>query len=433
MKTAQIPNVLLPRFLLIAVLVTAPLAHAQDPPRRFTVTTVADLVDDNTGDGVCHTATNTCSLRAAIMQANQVSGSAGAVITVPRGTYLLTLLPSGANGDDTGDLNLTVPQIANQPIQVVGAGASSTIIDANHSDRAISIAQGRVAYFSGITIRNGEPQTNPGDPDGGGILNSGTLTISDSIIEFNHSSANGGGIETKSGGVATVVRSTLRSNVAEFGGALQVSGSGTVRDSLIHGNSANCGGGINALTNLIVVNSTISANHAYNGGGICSLGIPANTALYNVSVIDNVADEYGGGIYGGFYIVGGGDRFFVVNSLIAGNAPYDCNGTLTAVSWNLFSNLTDCHFTGITDYLRGIISRSTIGPLQNNGGPTLTHALLAGSPAINATNNLGCVDQSGAPLNGDQRGGPRGAGLYCDVGAFEYGAVVNSIFKNGFN
>ena len=69
----------------------------------------------------------------------------------------------------------------------------------------------------------------------------------------------------------------------------------------------------------------------------------------------------------------------------------------------------------------GLILLNTIGPLQNNGGPTWTHALLPGSDAINSTlDSLGCVDETGALLTTDQRGFPRPVGMRCDVGAFEY-------------
>jgi hypothetical protein len=69
----------------------------------------------------------------------------------------------------------------------------------------------------------------------------------------------------------------------------------------------------------------------------------------------------------------------------------------------------------------GLIALNTIGPLQNNGGPTWTHALLPGSEAIDTTfDNLGCVDETGALLTSDQRGATRPVGARCDVGAFEF-------------
>ena len=120
------------------------------------------------------------------------------------------------------------------------------------------------------------------------------------------------------------------------------------------------------------------------------------------------------------------------------NSPIDddCNGPLEVYGWNLMGNMSGCTFTGNGNAARGTVSLNTIGPLQDNGGLTLTHALLAGSEAINSTNNQGCIDYDSSKLTTDQRGAARGAGLECDVGAFEYGAVVSAgdeIFKNSFD
>jgi CSLREA domain-containing protein len=88
----------------------------------FSVNTVADLVDDNTDDGICHTSLDTCSLRAAIMQANHSITAAPTSILLPAGTYSLTRPINGVNGEDNGDLNLTLPNTGNQFIALLGAG-----------------------------------------------------------------------------------------------------------------------------------------------------------------------------------------------------------------------------------------------------------------------------------------------------------------------
>jgi hypothetical protein len=85
----------------------------------------------------------------------------------------------------------------------------------------------------------------------------------------------------------------------------------------------------------------------------------------------------------------------------------------------------------------GLVDPATIGPLQDNGGPTATHALLAGSQAIDhALASLGCVNEFGVQLTTDQRGAtrPPGPSSACDVGAFEFGGSFPSpaIFLNGF-
>jgi hypothetical protein len=128
----------------------------------------------------------------------------------------------------------------------------------------------------------------------------------------------------------------------------------------------------------------------------------------------------------------------VVNTLIAANSAGDfafddCAGLVEAYGYNLMSLpyfLTGCTFGGNGG--RGIISLDTIGPLQNNGGPTLTR-VTDEQEAINATNAQGCIDQTGALLTTDQRGAPRVSGPLCDVGAFEFGSIVDQIFKDGFD
>ena len=93
----------------------------------------------------------------------------------------------------------------------------------------------------------------------------------------------------------------------------------------------------------------------------------------------------------------------------------DCSGTITSQGNNILSTTTDCTVSGggvtVTDPL--------LGPLANNGGSTQTHALLTGSPAIDAGNAGGCTDNLGAILTTDQRGFHRPIGSHCDIGAFE--------------
>jgi large repetitive protein len=250
----------------------------------FTVNTTADLIDDNTSDGVCHTTANTCSLRAAIMQANHRTITGLATISVPAGTYTLSLVPTGANGEESGDLNLTKPLVAGQIISIIGAGLAKTIIDANYIDRVFRVATDRVANISGVTIRNGNPPSN----DGGGVVNNGTLSIKDCLIERNTAPYLGGGVA--SGGLLNINRCTIRGNTSvatipglyAFGGGLYLAGGvTTVRNSTIDDNTADTGGGIlNYDNELTIVNSTLSANKAaWYGGGIALLGGAAGTKL----------------------------------------------------------------------------------------------------------------------------------------------------------
>ncbi len=104
--------------------------------------------------------------------------------------------------------------------------------------------------------------------------------------------------------------------------------------------------------------------------------------------------------------------------------PDDCAGTLTSQGFNIVST-PNCTITGPFSQVDPLL-----GPLQNNGGPTLTHALLSGSPAIDAGETPNCTDNLGAPIATDQRGLQRpangGISLRCDIGAFEFIALKYS-------
>ena len=112
------------------------------------------------------------------------------------------------------------------------------------------------------------------------------------------------------------------------------------------------------------------------------------------------------------------------NTLLAGNqigdgTLDDCNGALHAYGNNLLSSFSDCtvtqNFAGTAGLLNAILS---IGPLADNGGPTLTHALLPGSNAIDGSDGS-CVDDNSILLATDQRGVARSLGVRCDLGALE--------------
>ena len=396
----------------------------------YVVDTTADRIDDNTADGICHTSEGTCSLRAAIMQGNHLDTPA-IRIEVPAGIYTITIPRGGSafDAEDTGDFNLA-PLNGNQAIYIHGAGAATTIIDGHHTERVFSVVDGTRATIAQVTIRNGTTLS------GAGISNFGTLTLADSIVEGNEG-ADGGGI--RSSGILTVVRSTIRSNTATRGGGLYLAGTSTLRGSTVHNNGANDGGGIYSTSPLLyLVNTTVSTNYANtNGGGIYSSG---TSNLYNASVVNNDADhdrDENGGIGGGVYVAAG--TFGISNTLVVQNtildAPIDddCNGFLVAFGWNLFGETAGCAFGGMGAASVGLVSASTIGPLQDNGGPTWTHALLAGSQAIDTVFAAdGCYDENLAPLPIDQRGASRPAGARCDVGAYEYDGVFEILFRDGF-
>jgi len=441
----------------------------------------------------CAASNGKCTLRAAIMVANQTAG--GLTIILPAGTYTLTIPAAFGDRDTTGDLNIS------STVTLRGAGASSTSINANGGvihDRAFFVQLGAALNLSGVTIRGGMSAGN-----GGGIYNAGVLSLDSSALIGNFAgSPNGyGGALSTAGQAMTVTNSTLSGNIATGGGgAIQADfGSVTIVDSSIISNQASInGGGIdNGGATLSVTGSTIAGNTGYNGGGILSAQntttlvvastISGNTAvtnagggleenggtanlvnstlsgnsaavngggisndcpcaslvnLYNVTISNNQADADSNGSGDGGGVFNGNNGINTVqlqDSLIAGNwatqlffhniyilRANDCNGPLTSLDYDLIGTTSDCTFTKSPDDQLNVAA--DIGPLQANGGPTLTQALLPGSPAIDAGAPSGCPDQNSLLLATDQRGARRtanGAGTTrCDIGAFELQRVV---------
>jgi hypothetical protein len=126
----------------------------------------------------------------------------------------------------------------------------------------------------------------------------------------------------------------------------------------------------------------------------------------------------------------------VVNSIITGNVHLtntlfgvldDCSGTISSQGHNLVTYVAACNVVGSYS-----TAQPLLGPLQYNGGPTKTHALLAGSPAIDQGDPNGCAadEQGVTKLTTDQRGLPRPIGAACDIGAYE--VQPDPVFKNGF-
>ncbi len=401
----------------------------------FTVDSVLDQIDDDTADGLCHTAANTCTLRAAVMQANLASG-AGATILLPAGIYTLTRPAQGANGPDNGDLNLTTPAAGNPLISIVGAGQTSTIIDANQIDRVLKVASSRMAEISNLTLRNGFVASY-----GGGIYNSGTLTMTDCAITGN-SSQGGGGIYTEWN--LTIVRSAISGNTGLLGGGgifvadelLSITGS-TISHNIAHGD----GGGISALGSVVLLtNTTISANSADgDGGGIDQSA--TSTHIYSSTIVDNTADadaDPTGGIGGGISVFSG--SVDLSNTLVAGNTLFnqpiydDCWGALTSYRSNLLWEVSNqCTISvGGGDGWAFLNSLAFLGQLQKNGGRTETIALLIGSNAIDSGDStLGCTGPVNEVLASDQRGAPRAWGGRCDVGAYEAGPLFFDGFESG--
>ena len=278
--------------------------------------------------------------------------------------------------------NLTI----NKSLKVIGSGAATTIVDGNQAGTVFTISNATAnVLLSELTIRNGNALNV--SQEGGGILNSGMLTINKSTITGN-SAKIGGGI--LNGGALTINNSTISGNrLAYHGGGIDnYGGTVAISNSTVSGNRAVFGGGIFTGGTVAINNSTISGNSAPSGAGI--------------SYSDNTGTT-------------------LQNTIIANPDGENCSlygGTVSSNGYNLSSDDT-CNFNGPGDMNNTI---PLLGKFGYHGGPTQTIPLLLGSPAIDAGNPSGCTDSTGKLLKTDQRGYPR-PGKYdsggCDMGAFE--------------
>ena len=333
-------------------------------------------------------------------------------------------------------------------LKIIGAGASTTIIDGVRAGTVVTIPDAHVT-LSELTIRNGQASS------GAGIKNSGTLTLSNSTVtgneapipcvrffvfcEISRGTASGGGIYNS--GVLIISNSTISENHAgsycnespcsAFGGGIYNGGTLMIENSTLTGNSAgtacvttvNCRVGVGGAfytfgATVTLNNSTITGNSAYRCSGTCGGTGGAIVIGFGSFAMDNstVGGNSAGGIFNGGIFKGG--TATLQNSIVDNNAGINCAGTITSHGYNLSSDDT-CKLNG-----RGDLNNHDplLGPLQNNGGPTETMALLPGSPAIDAGNPSGCTDGEGHLLKTDQRGMPRPDRediVGCDIGAYE--------------
>jgi hypothetical protein len=213
------------------------------------------------------------------------------------------------------------------------------------------------------------------------------------------------------------------------GGGIASSGALTLTASVVYANTAFNGGGVDVgFGTAVILNSTLSGNAAENTGGGLMVGGGSAVSLNNVTIADNSAGIDGGD---GENKTGGVQLSFgsvaIQNSLVAGNRSQgdaasntaDCNAPLDSQGYNLTGANSGCDLSGVGDQTvtPGDVFVTVLGPLQNNGGPTWTHALLTGSPAIDAGSSSGCEAT-------DQRGVTRPQGAACDVGAYEKEAAL---------
>lgn len=388
-------------------------------PYTFTVTSLAD-----SGPG---------SLRQSILDANSPAYPYADTITLAL----------------TGTINLAsaLPDLStNINIQGRGAGLLTVRRGTGGDYRIFTVANSATVSLVGLTISNGDM---PGFPQrGGGISNGGTLTLNNVTVSGNSAGDGGGGIYNT--GTLVLNHTAVTGNdVGDFGGGIWNSGTLTLNESTVSGNySALGGGGVVNDGTLTLNNSTVNNNHAWwygSGGGIRNAG---TATISGCTVSGNYADGDGGGIFNA-----GGGSLTLVNSTVSGNAAYRNGGgvsnsgggtamvrnTIVAANTAVAGNWPDFagaifslgyNLIGIGDGANGPRAAGDkvgtiqtpidprLGQLADNGGPTKTHALLPGSPAINAGDPAATGDY-------DQRGPgfARVVGGRIDIGAYEVQTV----------
>ncbi len=393
-------------------------------PVNLTVTNTAD-----SGPG---------SLPYATLEANSNPGAAGSIIgfdpTVFATPQTITLSSTLELTESAG------------PEVIQGPGRKLLTISGGGAVEVLQVDSEVTATLSALTISDGLAY------NGGGIENSGALTITDSTIFYNIAINDGGGIDNR--GTLTVTDSVFDSNGAGGtfssgpgdGGGIYNSGTVHIDGSAFTGNGAGGNGaGIYVSSGVLtIINSTISGNllstRTGNGGGIYNLGTltTVNTTIaYNQTALMPPADSDVGGA--GLYD-GTGGVATLDNTIVASNwddgyistiaLPADIGGTPISPSsaCNLIGSVAaGGSINGSNGNIVGV--NPGLGGLADNGGPTPTIDLMPDSPAIGAGSVSLAVDPTtGSPLATDQRGAgfPREVNGSVDIGAFERPSVTGS-------
>jgi CSLREA domain-containing protein len=403
--------------------------YARQPGPYFVVNTLAD-----TDDGVCENgpAGGNCTLREAINAANSLGGQDS-----------ITFSLSG-----TITLGLTLPTITDATGLTIDGSGQALIISGNNAVSVLSVNPGTWLTLNDLTITqaisaginnsgtvNITNSTFSGNTGSGAIYNSGTITITNSVFSGNSAVNSGGGIYNLGTGSLTITNSHFSGNHTGYnGGAINNAGTAVITKSTFSGNHVTeleygsvWGGGIYNSGTLTVTNSTFSANSASTptggsayGSAICNGSTLGTVNIKNSTFSGNNSNTGDGAIYNGAGTV------TLYNSIVAYNPGLNCKGTITNGGNNIDTSTT-CGWGS------GNGSKSStdpmLGPLAENGGPTPTYNLLAGSPAIDSGNDTVC---NADPVSGlDQRGVTRPFGLHCDIGSVEKTAYSLTVSKPG--
>jgi hypothetical protein len=363
--------------LVLALLIGA-LGASSAQASTFTVNSLA-----NPGSGGCNA--TECTLQEAV-KATEIHDQSD---TINFASGLSGEIPV-SNSPGQGGFSI-FDDVQGADLTINGPGARVLALNGSNETRLFGIASGANATIRGLTIKNGS-RTSTSDPTAGGIGNGGTLWLDKVTVSGNTASQVGGGVRNT--GDLTVTNSTFSANKAVDGAGIY-----------------NC---CTSGAKLTITNSTFSTNAATDlGGGVGNQD--GTLTITNSTFSGNSATGHAGGIHSNFAAPSPTLRDTIVAGNTAPTSP-DVSGTFNSQGNNLIGNTSDSSSSGwVASDLLNI--NPLLGPLQNNGGPTNTHALWPASPAIDhaASTNCPATDQRGF----QRKDGYGNGSVVCDIGAYE--------------
>jgi hypothetical protein len=341
-----------------------------------------------------------------------------------------------------------VDPVAAANVTLRGPGKELLAIDGDGLYRVLTHRGNGGLHVDNLSIVNGHYSGTRGGCiySAGGVEAYGTI-VSSCVLDTTEYTAYGGAIYAKDAVSlfdSTISDSSAKAaqNLGGLGGGVYSSGLIMAR-STISGNSAARGAGILSSGVIYIQDSTLSGNHAsYYGGALSVPGITSSHTIRNSTISGNKADAIGGAIYASSMNIynctitqnttksratrGAGlfiGASILQSSIVAGNTSGDGLVEDDVFAYGVITGSNNLIMASTGPVPASITIDPQLGPLQDNGGATKTHALLPGSPAIGRGNNV-------LALNNDQRGSPFGRvdGSGADIGAFEFS---DTVFRDG--
>ena len=410
-----------PTLVLLATLLVFSFLAIQPSPTTavaiiaFIVDSTEDLPDFTPGNGHCSAnqiSDGPCTLRAAITEANSSIHSMHVSILVPPGIYTLSIPSGTVDSPSDGDLDILSNNSTNL-IDIISTEDPGDVVitsGPNFQDRLLDIGVANVS-ISGIVFSGANFAIIPNRDGGGAINNYGTLKLEKTKFTDNTVSCKPGenctsyvlGGAIRNQGSLTILDSSFIRNSADRGSAIFNASAESLIDISNSTFTQNSNSTIENWSSISILNSTFSDGDTgvFNNG---QLFLRSNTLANFSNTIINADDSY----------------VYAANNIFTTQASENFSnlgGNYASGGYNIFSD-----DSWPSTYSTGDLSNTDprLGPLDDYGGPTLTHSLLVGSPAIN--HRLGKCFSDNHQINEDQRHFPRDDGA-CDTGAFEHSGV----------